>query len=89
MELLSRTPYNLPFFIDINGGNFIKNDDGDEYYVDTIKMGEGIRHMNAEINTKAIMEYMREKGYDESDIAKVTNSLKRLNAIFINNNQKG
>ncbi len=88
MKLLSRTPYNLSFFIDINGGNFIKNDDGDEYYVDTIKMGEGIRHMNAEINTKAIMEYMKEKGYDESDIKKVTGSIKRLNAIFINNNQK-
>ncbi len=88
MKILSHAPYNLPFFIDINGKNFIKNDDGDEYYVDTIKMGEHIRQMNAEINTEGIIEYMTEKGYHKSDITKVINSIKRLNAIFINNNQE-
>jgi hypothetical protein len=88
MKILSNPPYNLPFFIDINGKNFIKNDDGDEYYVDTIKMGEQIKQMNTEINTESVMEHMREKGYDESDIAKVTGSIKRLNAIFITNDQK-
>lgn len=82
MNILSHPPYNLPFFIDINGKNFIKNDDGDEYYVDTIKMGEGIRQMNSKINTEAIKEYMIEKDYTTSEIGTVMGAINRLSILF-------
>ena len=82
MKILSAKPYNLPFFIDINGKNFIKNDDGDEYYVDTIKMGDGIKTAKLDINVDAIKEYMKEKKYTDSDILRVSNAVERLTTLF-------
>ena len=82
MEFLSKSPYNLPFFIDGNTKNFIKTDNGDEYYVDTMRMGSRLLD---NVNISAVENYMREKGYNESDLTKVVGSIKRLSKIFSNN----
>lgn len=82
MEILSAEPYNIPFFIDGNDKNFIKTDNGDEYYVDTMRMGS---RLSNRINVEAIESYMREKAYKDSDITKVVSSITRLRTIFIKN----
>jgi hypothetical protein len=80
MKILSHEPYNLPFFIDTNTHNFIKTDNGDEYYVDTMRMGSRLTN---QVNIEAVEYYMRERNYKDSDISRVTNSLSRLKDIFL------
>lgn len=46
----------------------------------------GSRLLN-NVNISAVENYMKEKGYNESDTAKVVGSIKRLNEIFVNKKQ--
>lgn len=84
MEILSKEPYNLPFFIDTNTKNFIKTDDGNEYYVEGMRIGSILED---KIDISKLENYMKEKNYDQSDIQKVVSSINRLNEIFVNNKQ--
>jgi hypothetical protein len=84
LTMLSREPYNFIIDIDPNPNNYIRTEDGDNYYVDTVKLGNRWFNLGEQdkVNLPKIQEYMREKNYSENEIATVTNSIKRLLTIY-------
>lgn len=66
--------------LDVKPDNFILDEDGKEMYVDVSKMMDK-NVFGVDMNYNAVSEYMKEKGYQESDIRTVISSLKRLGAI--------
>lgn len=84
LTMLSREPYNFVIDIDPNPNNYIRTEDGNNYYVDTIKLGNRWFNLDEQdkINIPKIQEYMQKKNYSKNEIATVTNAITRLLTIY-------
>ncbi len=85
--ILAGEPYNLPVGLDGTVGNMIENHNG-TYYIDTLSVGSIMSSRDQDktkkINIEGIKDYMINKKYSESDIQIVISSLKRLQALYKN-----
>lgn len=84
LDILREEPYNLHTSFDGTLGNFIQNENG-TYYVDTLTVGQDLkqREKNGKhVNIEKIAQYMKDKGYSDLDIKKVTSALNRLLVLY-------
>lgn len=88
LQTLAKDPYYFPLidsFDMINPANFIRGENGNDYYVDTLKLGKSLFQNNSSDENsfaKGVVRYMQDRHYAQNKIASVERYINRLRDLY-------